>query len=272
MSTEVQRRSRFSGGRTLSDGHVLYWWVELLAILVFYVVYSAIRNIHGGALAPPHARDHAHQIMSLEHQLGIYHEQSIQQWALHFRPLILFANYYYGSFHFVVTIFAGIFLYRHYSDDYPRFRNALAITTGLALIGFTLYPLAPPRMFPGFVDTLLKDPAFWSFNSGGMQTVSNQYAAMPSVHIAWAAWCALALAPRLKNRTAAILAWLYPFVTLVVIIITANHYILDAVAGLAILGVGWFAANLVTRAGRSPAGAVEGPPVAGQGSPPGRVA
>jgi len=268
VSTDVQRRSRFSGGRTLSDGRVLYWWVELLAILVFYVVYSAIRNIHGGAHAPPHAFDHARQIMSLEHHLGLYHEQTIQQWALHFRPLILFANYYYGSFHFVVTIFAGIFLYRHYSDDYPRFRNTLAITTGIALIGFTLYPLAPPRMFPGlgFVDTLLKDPAFWSFNSGGMQTVSNQYAAMPSVHIAWATWCALALGPRLKNRTAATLAWLYPFVTFVVITITANHYILDAVAGLAILAVGWFVANLVTRAGRS------APARARQGSPPGRVA
>ena len=87
--------------------------------------------------------------MSLEHHLGIYHEQTLQQWALHFRPLILFANYYYGSFHFIVTIFAGVFLYRHYSDDYPRFRNTLAIATALALVGFTLYPLAPPRMFPG---------------------------------------------------------------------------------------------------------------------------
>ena len=172
MSTEVQRRSRFSGGRVLSDGRVLYWWVELLAILVFYVVYSAIRNIHGGALPPPHAFDHAHQIMSLEHHLGIFHEQTFQEWALHFRPLIIFSNYYYGSFHFIVTIYAGIFLYRHYTDDFPRFRNTIAITTAIALVGFTLYPLAPPRMFPQFVDTLLKDPAFWSFNSGGMQTAS----------------------------------------------------------------------------------------------------
>ena len=67
--------------------------------------------------------------MSLEHHLGIYHEQTFQQWALHFRPLILFANYYYGSFHFIVTIFAGVFLYRSCSDDYPRFRNTLAIAT-----------------------------------------------------------------------------------------------------------------------------------------------
>jgi hypothetical protein len=252
VNTHVQRRPRLPGARVLSDGHVLYWWVELLAILVFYAVYSAIRNLHGGsAHPPPHAFGHARQIMSLEHHLGIYHEQTIQQWALHFRPLIIVANYFYGSFHFIVTIFAGIFLYRNYADDYPRFRNTIAITTALALIGFTLYPLAPPRMFPGFVDTLLKDPTFWSFNSGGMQNVSNQFAAMPSVHIAWATWCALALGPRLKNRTAATLAWCYPVFTLVVITITANHYVLDAVAGVVILGIGWIAATRLTRAGRA---------------------
>ena len=140
MSTDVERTARFGGGRKLSDGRVLYWWVEILAILVFYVGYSAIRNLHGGALAPAHAFDHARQIMSLERHLGIFHEQTIQSWALHFRPLILFANYYYGSFHFIVTIFAGVFLYRYFSDDYPRFRNTLAIATLLALVGFTLYP------------------------------------------------------------------------------------------------------------------------------------
>ena len=252
MSTEVEHRPRFRGGRALSDGHALYWWAELLAVLVFYAVYSAIRNIHGGSgHTPPHAFDHARQIMSLEHHLGIYHERTFQQWALHFRPLILFGNYFYGSFHFIVTIFAGVFLYRNYSDEYPRFRNTLAITTAIALVGFTFYPLAPPRMFPGFVDTLLKDPAFWSFNSGGAAKVSNQFAAMPSVHIAWATWCALALGPRLKNRAASTLAWCYPVITFIVIIITANHYILDAVAGLLILAIGWFVAKRVTRAGRS---------------------
>ena len=250
MNTEVEQKSRFSGGRVLSDGHILYWWVELLAMLVFYVVYSAIRNIHGGVAAPAGAFQHARSIMSLEHHLGIYHEQTFQKWALHFRPLILFGNYYYGSFHFIVTIFAGIFLYRRYSDDYPRFRNTIAIATLLALIGFSFYPLAPPRMFPGYVDTLLKDPAFWSFNSGGMQTISNQFAAMPSVHIAWSTWCAIALGPRLKAGWARALAWAYPVITFVVIIITANHYILDAVGGLVVLTIAWFLANLVTRAGR----------------------
>ena len=261
MSTEVQTKPRFGGARVLSDGHILYWWVEVLAILGFYVVYSAIRNIHGGSAPPPHAFDHAHQIMSLEHHLGLFHEETIQRWALHWRPLILGANYYYGSLHFIVTIGAGIFLYRNWSDDYPRYRNMLAIMTALALIGFTFYPLAPPRMLPGFVDTLLKDPAFWSFDSGGAQKVSNQFAAMPSVHIFWAGWCALVLGPRLKNKTAAALAWAYPIVTVFVIVITANHYFLDAVGGVGILAAGWFISDKVTRAGRSrPAAAAPGLP------------
>ena len=256
MSTEVAkpRRLRLRGGRVLSDGHVLYWWVEILAILIFYFVYSAIRNLHGGgSAAPPHAFDHAKQVISLERHLGIYHEETFQDWALHFRPLIISANYFYGSFHFIVTIFTGIYLYTRWSDDYPRFRNTLGIATGLALIGFTLYPLTPPRLLPasyGFFDTLLHDPAFWSFSSGGAAKVSNQYAAMPSVHICWATWCAVALVPRLKHRAWKVLAFVYPFITLVVIVITANHYILDAAGGLAIFLIGWYLSGVFTRAGR----------------------
>ncbi|HET9730069.1 MAG TPA: phosphatase PAP2 family protein [Acidimicrobiia bacterium] len=251
MTAEVSTARRLRGGRRLSTGHTLYWWAEIIAILVYYAVYSAIRNIHGGGNhAPPHAFDHARQIMSLEHHLGIFHEATLQSWAP--RAVIIVSNYFYGSLHFIVTIFAGVFLYRRYADDYPRFRNTLAIATGLALIGFALYPLAPPRMFPqlGFVDTLAKDPTFWSFNSGGMQNVSNQFAAMPSVHIAWAGFCALALAPRLKRPALKVLAAVYPLITLTVIVVTANHYILDAVGGAVVLTIGWIIAGRITRAGR----------------------
>ena len=254
-NTSTRMRS-LPGARVLRDGHVLYWWVEVLAILAFYGVYSVIRNLHGGgANIPPHALDHARQIISLERHLWMYHEETIQSWAMHFRPLILAANYFYGSFHFIVTIGAGIFLYRRYSDDYPRFRNTLAIATALALVGFTFYPLVPPRLLDvygihtHFIDTLQRDPAFWSFDSGGVQNVSNQFAAMPSVHICWSTWCALALVPRLKSRTGKILAACYPLATLVVIVITANHYILDAAGGLVILAIGWVISAKVTRAG-----------------------
>jgi len=242
------------GGRRLRDGHVLYWWVEILAILGFYGVYSAIRNANG--THPIHALDDARHIISIEHHIGIFHEETIQRWALHFKPLIITANYFYGSLHFIVTIGVAVWLFRKYSDDYPLYRNALAVTTALALIGFTVFPLMPPRLLgtygfhSGFVDTLQRYPTPWSFDSGPAARVSNQFAAMPSVHIAWSTWCALAMVPRLKKRSQRILAGAYPFITLTVIVVTANHYFLDAVGGLVILSVGFLASNRFTRAGR----------------------
>jgi hypothetical protein len=232
----------------------LYWWVELLAIFGFYGVYSAIRDASGSH--PMRALDDAKHIISLERHLGIFYEETIQRWALHFKPFIITANYFYGSMHFIVTIGVAVWLFRKYSDDYPRYRNTLAITTALALIGFTVFPLMPPRLLGhyglhvGFVDTLQRYPTPWSFDSGPAARVSNQFAAMPSVHIAWATWCALALVPRLKKRSQRILAAAYPFITLAVIVVTANHYFVDAVGGLTILWFGFTLGNRVTRAGR----------------------
>jgi PAP2 superfamily len=245
------RHRELPGGRRLRDGSTIYWWAEVLAILVFYFVYSAIRNSNkAGAV---HAFHNAKHIIHVQRLFGINHEELLQDWALHFKPLIIAANYFYGSLHFVVTIAAGVYLFRRYSDDYPRYRNMLAVATLLALIGFKLYPLMPPRLLPesyGFVDTLARYPTFWSFNSGAVSKISNQYAAMPSVHVAWATWCTLVFAPRVKHTWARVLAILYPFFTVIVIVVTANHYLLDAAGGLAVLGVGWWVAGRFTRAGR----------------------
>ena len=244
------------GGRRLRDGRMLYWWAEILAIVAFYLVYSAIRNANDSD--PERALANARHIISIEHHLGILHEETIQRWALHFKPLIITANYFYGSLHFIVTIGVAVWLFRRYSDDYPRYRNTLAITTALALIGFTVFPLMPPRLLgnngfhTGFVDTLQRYPTPWSFDSGPIAKVSNQFAAMPSVHIAWSTWCALAMVPRLKSRGPRILAAAYPFITLTVIVVTANHYFIDAVGGLVILTLGWTVAARFTRAGRGP--------------------
>lgn len=254
--TSTELKPMMKGGRRLRDGTALYWWVEILAILAFYLVYSGVRNANGSH--PLHAFHDAKDIISLERHLGIFHEAMIQSWALHWKPLIITANYMYGSLHFIVTIWVAVWLFRSYSDDYPRYRNTIAITTALALIGFTIFPLMPPRLLHeaglhiGFVDTLQRYPTFWSFDSGPAARVSNQYAAMPSVHIAWSTWCALALVPRMKTLPRKILAASYPVTTLVVIVITANHFVIDAVGGLLILSIGWVLGNKLTRAGRGP--------------------
>ena len=248
------RLRRLPGARVLSGGHVIYWWAEIIAVLTYYFVYSAVRN--ADAAHPERAFNHARKLIQLQRDLGIYHELAIHRWARNIEPLIVTANYFYGSLHFVVTIGAAVFLFRKFPDDYPRWRNTLAIATALALIGFRFWPLMPPRLLPhhyGFVDTLDQYPTFWSFNSGAMKKISNQFAAMPSVHCCWALWCACVLVPRVKSTWAKLLAALYPAMTVSVIVVTANHYFLDAVGGFAILGIGYVVAHWITRAGRPPA-------------------
>ena len=249
---------RLPGARVLRDGAVLYWWAEILFVGIFYVVYSAIRNSNEGGTGI--ARENAFTLIRWQEFLGINNERAVQEWALNFRPLILASNYFYGSLHFIVTAGVMIFLYRKYSDEYPIWRNTLAIATAIALIGFTFWPLMPPRLLPdsyGFVDTVDKYPAFWSFNRGAVNKISNQYAAMPSVHCAWALWCAMALVPRLRRGWAKVLAGLYPVGTVISIVLTANHFWLDAVGGFAVLGLGYLVARLFTKAGR---GTLKDPP------------
>jgi len=250
-SDDVAWHRRLRGGKTLTGGAVIYWWLEIVAVLTYYLVYSEVRN--ADAAHPERAYQHAKQLIRLQKTLGIYHELAIHKWARNIEPLIIAANYFYGSLHFVVTIGVAVFLFRTFPDDYPRWRNTLAIATAIALIGFRFWPLMPPRLLPhsyGFVDTLDKYPTFWSFNSGAMKKSSNQYAAMPSVHCCWALWCACALVPRLEHWWSKTLAALYPAFTVSVIVMTANHYFLDAVGGFAIFGIGYVVARWITRAGR----------------------
>ena len=111
----------------------------------------------------------------------------------------------------------------------------------------------PPRLLAehgvhyGFVDTLERYGSLWSFDSGTMQKISNQYAAMPSLHFAWSMWSCLVLFPVLRHRWAKALAVAYPAATLFAIVITGNHYIIDAAGGAAVLGVGYVLAGLITR-------------------------
>lgn len=237
--------------RVLDDGRTLYWWVEVVLILAFYLVYTAIRNANEGGEIE--AFRNARDVISWERALGLYFEEVWQEWALSFKPLVIALNYVYGSLHFVVTGGAIIYLFRKFPNDYPRWRNTLAVTTGLALVGFILWPLMPPRLLPGsfgYVDTLARYPTIWSFDSGAMQEISNQFAAMPSLHFAWAAFCACALVPRVRTRWARWSLAIYPAITLLAIVLTGNHYWLDAVGGAVVFAVGYAIASRCTRAGR----------------------
>jgi hypothetical protein len=249
---------RWRRGTLLSDGYRLHWFKEFAIIASVYMIYESVRNVSKGR--PSVAFDHALQIMDWQTSLGINHEKSIQDWALKSKALIVASNYYYGIAYIACTIVILLWLYRKRSDDYPLWRNTLLIGTVLGLVGFATYPLMPPRLLDAsgfatqtyaFVDTLVKYPTFWSFDSEAMKSISNQYAAMPSLHCGWALWGAAALVPRVRSWWMKALAVAYPTATIFVVVATANHYFLDAVGGALIFAVGYGVARLVTRAGRS---------------------
>ena len=239
----------------------LRWWREVAYVLAFYGVYTLIRNRGVATDNAGEAFEHAKQMIRVERLLGTFHEETIQDWFLPQEWFISFWNVFYGTAHFVVTAFALIWLFRRMPERYALWRNTLALTTALALIGFAFYPLMPPRLLDvcgpygacaqppyGFVDTLKEIGGLWSFDSGTMQKISNQYAAMPSLHFAWSSWCVFVLWPGVRDR-ARWLRWLlasYPFLTLFAIVVTANHYWIDAAGGAAVLGVGFLAARWLT--------------------------
>jgi hypothetical protein len=234
----------------------LFWWREVLYILAFYGVYTLVRNRGLDVSSHLQAFHNAKRVIRVEEFLHSFHEQ----WVQHlFYPsakwFLEFWNVYYGSAHFIVTVIAIVWLFRRDPARYPLWRNTLAFTTGLALIGFAFFPLMPPRLLPahyGFVDTLEKVGGLWSFDSGTMQKISNQYAAMPSLHFAWSSWCALVMIPMFRRRWLKVLMASYPFITLFAIVVTANHFWLDAAGGALVLAVGfclarWFTAFLSRR-------------------------
>jgi membrane-associated phospholipid phosphatase len=149
----------------------------------------------------------------------------------------------------VVTAVALIWLFRRMPERYPLWRNTLAWTTALALIGFALYPLAPPRLMPGLgvIDTVHGVQDFSKPDYGTLTALTNQYAAMPSLHCGWALWVTFVLWPAARKPSAKLLVVLYPLITVFCIVVTANHYFLDAVGGAIVFCAGYGMAVLTVR-------------------------
>ncbi|MFI7103631.1 phosphatase PAP2 family protein [Streptomyces sp. NPDC050161] len=219
-------------------------WFEILLIAISYWVYSLIRNAVPEQEAK--ALRNADWVWQAEHSLGIAVEQAVNHAVNAVTWLIVPMNYYYATLHFIVTIGVLVWLYRWHPGRYTAARLALFATTGVALVGYYFYPLAPPRLMAGggFVDTLPAHHTWGSMASGDLASMSNQYAAMPSMHIGWSLWCGLTIALLARPVWAKVIGLLYPFFTLLVIVSTANHFWLDALGGVLCLLFGFALACL----------------------------
>lgn len=208
---------------------------EFALLGVLLAIYQVSRLFGGRDVAA--AFDNAQAVLHLERLLGLPGERELQALLLSVEPLVRAANGYYAAAHLPVTAMSLLWLLLARPQAYRRARRALVGGTALALAVYLLVPVAPPRMLPGFVDTAAVHGQS-VYGEAGATSLANQYAALPSLHVGWAVLVALActFAGRTRWRW---VWWAHPAVTVLVVVVTANHYWLDAAAGALLALAAW---------------------------------
>lgn len=230
MGTAVQT----DGGGGIQRS-IASWWrsrygsrllLEIGICGALLVIYRSIRMVNKSDLRTAFAN--ASDVVRLEEWLGLPFEDDLQRWLLDHPSIIKALNHYYIWFHFPAAIALLLWLYLRHHDRYYVVRNLMAFVTFAALIIHLVYPLAPPRMMSGFVDTMREfGPSIYPKNA--LDGAANQIAAMPSLHFGWAMIEAMAVIWVLNTRW----RWLivvHPALMTLAIIATANHWWIDAAA------------------------------------------
>jgi len=224
-------RLRLAQERLLPHG-----WVDVVfqasLFAAYYMVYSLIRGFAevNGAIAFANARDLIH----IERSLHIFVEPQIQAWAMGSHALMDVASWLYLNAQTTVTIAAILYVYFKHNERFYLLRNMLGIAMTVALVVYAIFPTAPPRFLPewGFVDSVA---AFTGVRvehlSASMSALVNPYAAVPSMHVAFALIISSQLLRLVRARALKTAFALYPLLITFVIIATANHFIIDAVLG-----------------------------------------
>lgn len=221
------------------------WWTELPLIAVVYLAYAGGRLLGRGDVST--AVDHGLGILRFERQLNIDFESPLNDLFTKHAWIGIPADFLYASLHYAATPAVLVWLWRRgRHSDYRFARTWLLITTMIGLAGFVVVPTCPPRLLEasqGFVDTMAQYSSYgwWGGDASaprGMGGLTNQYAAMPSLHVGWALWCGIALWWQGRSVWSKIVAVVYPLIITLVVMGTANHYFLDAAAGAAAVGAG----------------------------------
>ncbi len=211
-------------------------WLDLLRqVSLFaatYYAYSLVRGLadHDGAASA--AFDNARGIISAERTLHIFVEPAVQAWTMSSGLLIDLASWTYINAQTSVMIAGLLFIYLFRNDHFYFVRNMMIVAMGVALVGYLVFPTAPPRFLPewGFFDSV-SDFAGVESDSTAVDALFNPYAAVPSMHVAYALIVGWSLARVVRRRAARLWWWSYPVVVTFVIVATGNHFIIDAVLG-----------------------------------------
>jgi hypothetical protein len=222
----------------------LRWWTELPLVAVIYALYSAARLLVRGDVDD--AVEHGADILHFEQLTHLDPESFFNRLFTDHAFLGVPADFAYASLHYVITPSILVWLWLRRPTHYRAARTWLMISSLIGLIGFTTVPTAPPRLLPGrdFIDTMAQYGSYgwWGTDASaprGLGHLTNQYAAMPSLHVGWSLWCGIALWRYGRHRVVRVLGLLYPLVTALIVMGTANHYLMDAAAGVATMGIGF---------------------------------
>jgi hypothetical protein len=239
-------RARVLQARVLPQG-----WPDLVRQVSLFVsaflVYDLVRGlVEGRATA---AFQNARELISVERTLHLFVEPSVQAWASGSHFMMVLASWLYVNAQTSITLAALIYLYVRHNRNFYFVRNMLMIAMPIALVSYAVFPTAPPRLLPewGFIDTVSDVTQIGS--SGSMTSLfTNPLAAVPSMHVAFALMIGWTLARLARHSLARVLWLVYPFVIAFVIVITANHFILDALLGALTAAVAAGGARWLARA------------------------
>jgi membrane-associated phospholipid phosphatase len=241
-------RARVLQARVLPHG----WLDALRQVSLFAAAYLAYKLVRGLVEGDANAAfAHARDLISIERGMHLFVEPSIQAWASSSHFVMVLASWLYVNAQTSVTIAALLYLYLRRNSNFYFVRNMFMIAMAIALVGYMVFPTAPPRFMPewGFIDSVSDFTGVHvSHASASMNALFNPYAAVPSMHVAFALMIALPLA-RLARRPLVRVLWLlYPLVMTFVIVVTANHFILDALLGALTAGASAYGATWLARA------------------------
>ena len=216
---------------------------ELGALALLYGVYEVVRGAPGENVQA--AMRHTSEIVALEQSVGVYVERGVQEAfeAVPGVPTVL--GLAYLLLHFAGTTAALVWLHRRHPERFPIVRTTVVVATALALVGYVLYPAAPPRLADlGFADTVTSHTGL-NLSSDLLGALYNPFAAVPSLHFGYALIVGVVLARLATHRAMRIVGAVYPVAMLLVIVATGNHFVFDAALGALVVVAGWLVARLL---------------------------
>jgi hypothetical protein len=221
-------------GERLSNRRERAWLlVDVLVVAWLIWLFDALNN-----LAPVRqtlAVRNGHSVLELERSLHLDPERALDSWLAHHHVLSEIVVFWYENVHIVVTLAVFVWLWWRRADSLGVMRMTIVLVNVIALIVFWSFPTAPPRMLTGdYIDLVARVHGLPVWQVGATALHSNQLCSMPSLHIAWATWCSIAVWRETSRRWLRAIALAYPFVTTFAVMATGNHYLADALAGAAI--------------------------------------